>query len=81
VQGIVANPMPHPSPGQQAGREACVGKPLPSHGVVSVDNDPQNIQSTRFTSRAKLNRVFSFQGRTGRFCEVMLGRCDSDETK
>ena len=47
--------------------------------VVSVANDPENIQSTRFTSRAKLNKLLSFHGRTGRFCEVMKGRCDSDE--
>jgi hypothetical protein len=47
--------------------------------VVSVANDPENIQSTTFTSRAKLNKVLSFHGRTGRFCEIMKGRCDSDE--
>jgi hypothetical protein len=47
--------------------------------VVSVANDAENIQSTRFTSRAKLDRVLSFHGRTGRFCEIMQGRCDSDE--
>jgi hypothetical protein len=47
--------------------------------VVSVVNDAEHIQSTRFTSRAKLDRVLSFQGRTGRFCEIMKGRCNSDE--
>jgi hypothetical protein len=47
--------------------------------VVSVANDVENVQSTRFTSRAKLDKVLSFHGRTGRFCEIMEGRCDSDE--
>jgi hypothetical protein len=47
--------------------------------VVSVANDAENIQFTKFTSRAKLNKVLSFHGRTGRFCEIMKGRCDSDE--
>jgi hypothetical protein len=47
--------------------------------VVSVANDAENIQSTKFTCRAKLERVLSFHGRTGRFCEIMQGRCDSDE--
>ena len=47
--------------------------------VVSVANDAENIEFTKFTSRAKLNKVLSFHGRTGRFCEVMRGRCDSDE--
>jgi hypothetical protein len=45
--------------------------------IVSVENDAENIQSTTFTSRAKLNRVVSFQGRTGGFCEIMPSRCDS----
>jgi hypothetical protein len=47
--------------------------------VVSVANDVENIQATKFTSRAKLNKILSFHGRTGRFCEIMKGRCDSDE--
>ena len=47
--------------------------------VVSVANDAENVQSTRFTSRAKPEKVLSFHGRTGRFCEIMKGRCDSDE--
>ena len=47
--------------------------------VVSVANDGENFQSTRFTSRAKLDKVLSFHGRTGRFCDIMKGRCNSDE--
>jgi hypothetical protein len=47
--------------------------------VVSVANDAENTQSTTFTSRAKLDKVMSFHGRTGRFCDLMKGRCDSDE--
>ena len=47
--------------------------------VVSVSNDAENVQFTRFTSRAKLDKILSFHGRTGRFSEIMKGRCDSDE--
>ena len=47
--------------------------------VVSVSNDAENIQFTRFTSRTKLDKILSFHGRTGRFSEIMKGRCDSDE--
>ena len=47
--------------------------------VVAVANDAENVQSTRFTSRAKPDKVLSFHGRTGRFCEIMKGRCDPDE--
>ena len=47
--------------------------------VVSVANEAENTQSTKFTSRAKLDKVLSFHGRTGRFCEIMKGRCDPDE--
>ena len=43
--------------------------------LVAVDNDSENTQSTTFTSRAKLDKVLSFHGRTGRFCDIMKGRC------
>ncbi len=47
--------------------------------VVSVANDAENIQSTRFTSRATLGKVLSFHGRMGSFCEIMKSGCDPDE--
>ena len=45
--------------------------------IVSVVNDDEDNQSTKITTRAKLDRPLSFQGREGRFCEIMKGHCDS----
>jgi hypothetical protein len=38
--------------------------------VVSVANEAENTQSTKFTSRAKLDKVLSFHGRTGRWSSL-----------
>ena len=45
--------------------------------IVSVVNDDEDNQSTKITTRAKLDRPLSFQGREGRFCEIMKGHCES----
>jgi hypothetical protein len=66
VQGIVANPVAHPSPGQQAGREACAGKPPPSHGAAGrsrrwTEDPSQRLavpgQRRRVCNRSSVGRV------------------------
>jgi hypothetical protein len=44
--------------------------------IVSTIDKANNERLTRFTSRANLDREFSFKGRTGRFCDIMEGLCE-----